>query len=150
MATRHRAGSTNAFGAARRGGPRGEEVCDQEPPAGDYGDRDRQQHRAGDDDELVGHVLGRQEAEEWSEQRKRDDAGEQGLLQRPGRGSAACLAGNRRLALRRGDAVLVLDLGAFGTEVDRRCGVGHGHTFSTSGRPRMPCGRKMSTIARIE
>ena len=32
-------------------------------------------------------------------------------------------------------------------------GYGHrrgSHTFSTSGRPRMPCGRKIITIARIE
>src|SRR6185369_9505589 len=28
--------------------------------------------------------------------------------------------------------------------------VRHSHTFSTSGRPRMPCGRKIITIARIE
>src|SRR5690606_24504615 len=52
----------------------------------------------------------------------------------------------------RGAALLALDLGAYGLDVRRRRrGVACGHqTFSTSGLPSSPEGRKMSTMARIE
>ena len=58
-----------------------------------------------------------------------------------------------RLARGGGDPFLVFDLRADGFDVFGACqfvDVRHDQTFSTSGRPSRPDGRKISTIASIE
>ena len=127
---------------------------EQEAPDRDDGDDSEEQRPARHVDELVVDVLHCLDADERPEHGKRDDAGEERFLQRYG-DRVALLWGrvSRRLALGGGDASFVFDLGA-----DRFDVVGAlklvrrspRQTFSTSGRPSRPEGRKISTIARME
>ena len=97
------------------------EQIEQKPPEEHDADGDGQQHRARLEGQ-PGDIVDRTEAEQQAEQRKGDDGGEKGIDE----GRLEPLA--ERCAGLRQDA----------------------QTFSTSGRPSRPVGKKISTIASIE
>src|SRR5262249_26258334 len=98
----------------------------EEPRAGDDRDDAEQQRKARFELKLVAHVLNGLEADQRQEPRERDQRGDRRVLDRGRKARSCCGSGNDGLGC---------------------CG---GHTFSTSGRPSRPCGRKISTIARME
>ena len=97
------------------------EQIEQEPAEEHDADGDGQEHRARLEGK-PGHIVDRAESEQQAEQREGDDGGEQGV----GEGRLEPLA-ERCAGLRQG-----------------------AQTFSTSGRPSRPVGKKMSTMASIE
>ena len=97
------------------------EQIEQQPAEEHDADGDGEKHRARLEGK-PGHVVDRPKAEQQAEQREGDDSGEQGV----GEGRLEPLA-ERCAGLRQG-----------------------AQTFSTSGRPSRPVGKKMSTMASIE
>jgi hypothetical protein len=97
------------------------EEIEQEPSDHDDADGDGEELRAGLKRE-PGHAVHRLQAQQQAEQRKGDNAGEQGI-----------------------------DEGRLEPLAERCAGLDQGaQTFSTSGRPSRPVGKKMSTIASME
>ena len=92
-----------------------------QPAAADEGDDGEQQRPARGQDKIVAEVDDRLEADQRQEQAEGDERGEAGVAQRAGHFDA--------LSWRAG---------------------GHAQTFSTSGRPNRPCGRKIRVIASTE
>jgi len=113
--------------AARAGAAVPDEKRQSEAASEDDGASDRHGAPAGNEDQLVRHVLFGAPGEHGHAEPEHDERGEERVLDR-GRDAHA---------------------GGLGLHGAAPGGDGH-QTFSTSGRPRMPDGMKISAIARME
>ncbi len=131
-----------------------EQHVQDEPRREDDRHRCQEHGPAGVNGERAAWPVGRPAEEEQAE-RGGDQAGDEGVLQRrhdEGLGGLPFLD-VRGLAPLRFAPGLHFPLLARRARIGRgalRCGRGHSQTFSTSGRPSRPEGRKISTMARME